>query len=228
MSIIVVIIIILAIVELLKVDLVAEKSTNTSESLDELVALRGAVGDELQVGSEVAVLLSNPLEEGHGLDNLHLLLGLFVHEQGTVLGLLLLGGVQGDQVSVGVLENPAVDLQVLKDDESLNSTELEGLECVVDTVTDAAGVLGDLLKVLSDKLLLLDELDVAESLGGELNSLVETVLASVGDINNLDNFDLKSAIEKIRLVQVVLEVGGTGQNDTGNVDFVVGNEVLNC
>lgn len=228
MSIIVVIIIILAIVELLKVDLVAEKATNTSKSLDELVALGGAVGHELQGGSEVTVLLGNPLEERHGLDNLHLLLGLLVHEQGTVLSLLLLGGVQDDLVSSGILENPAVDLQVLEDDEGLHSTELEGLECVVDTVTDASSVLGDLLEVLSDKLLLLDELDVAEGLGGELDSLVETVLASVGDIDNLDNLDLQSAIKEIGLVQVVLEVRGTGQNDAGNVDLVVGDEVLNC
>lgn len=228
LSIVVVIIIILAIIELLKVDLVAEQSTNSSESLDELVALGGSVGNELQRGSKVAVLLGNPLKEGHGLDDLHFLLSFLVHEQGAVLGLLLLGGVQGDQVSVGILEHPPVDLQVLEDDESLNSTELEGLESVVDTVTDASSILGDLLKVLSDELLLLDELDIAECLCGELNSLVKTVLASVGNIDNLDNLDLKSAIKEIGLVQVVLEISGTSQNDTSNVDLVVGNKVLDC
>ena len=134
--------------------------------------------------------------------------------------------MQGDEVAVGVLEDPAVDLQVLEDDESLNSTELKSLEGIVDTVTDTAGILGNLLKVLSDELLLLNELDVAESLGGQLNGLVETVLASVRDIDDLDNLDLETTIEEIRLIQVVLEVGGTGQNDTGNVDLVVGDEVL--
>lgn len=228
MSIIVIIIIILAIIELLEVDLVAEKPTNASESLDELVAFRGTVGHEFQSGSKVAVLLGDPLEEGHVLDDLHFLASFLVHEEGAVLGLLLLGGVQGDQVAVGVLEDPSVDLQVLEDDESLNSTKLKSLEGVVDTVTDTSGILGDLLEVLSDELLLLDELDVAEGLGRQLNSLVESVLASVRDIDDLDNLDLETTIEEVRLVQIVLEVGGTGQNDTSNVDLVVGDEVLDC
>ena len=228
MSIIVIIIVILAIIELLKVDLVAEQTTNASESFDELVALRGTVGHEFQSGSEVAVLLGDPLEERHVLDDLHFLAGFLVHKKGAVLGLLLLGGVQGDQVAVGVLEDPAVDLQILEDDESLNSTKLKSLEGVVDTVTNTAGILRNLLKVLSDELLLLDELDVAECLGRQLNGLVETILASVRDIDDLDNLDLETTIKEIRLVQVVLEVSGTGQDDTGNVNLVVGDEVLDC
>ncbi len=211
---------------MLEVDLVTEETTDATESLNILVAFGGSVGDELEVGTEFSVLLCDPLQERDLLDNLHLLPSLLVHELGTVLHLLLLGSVEGDVVAGGVLENPSVDLQVLEDDESLNSTEFESLKGVIDTITDASSILRDLLEVLSDKLLLLDELDIRQSLRRKLNSLVEAVLTTVGNVDDLDDLDLKPSIEEIGLVQVVLEVGGTGQNDTGNVDLVVGDEVL--
>jgi hypothetical protein len=43
--------------QLLKVERVAENGANATKALDELVAFRGAVGHELEVGAEVAVLL---------------------------------------------------------------------------------------------------------------------------------------------------------------------------
>ena len=83
-----------------------------------------------------------------------------------------------------------------------------------------------MVKVLVDELLLLDELDVAESLTSQLNGLVEAVLASVGHVDHLDDLGLQTVVEQVGLVEVVLEVGGTGENDTGYVDLVGGDEVL--
>jgi hypothetical protein len=211
--------------KLLEVELVTHNGTDTTKALDELVALRGTVRDEFQVGTKVAVLFSEPLEHGALLNDFHLLSSLLVHEDAAVR-LLRLGGVEDDFRACRALQHPASDFQVLKDDQSLGSTCLEGLEGVVDTVADLARVLGNVVKVLVDQLLLLDELDVAERLSSQLNGLVETVLASVGNIDDLDDLGLQTVVEQIGLVQVVLEVGGTSQDDTGNVDLVSGDKVL--
>ena len=51
--------------------------------------------------------------------------------------------------------------------------------------------LTNLVEVSSYELLLLDELDVGEGLGRELNGLVESVLAAVRDVHQLDNLQQK-------------------------------------
>jgi len=61
------------------------------------------------------------------------LAGLLVHELAAVLFLDLVG-VQNDLGALGGLEGPASDLEVLKNDKSLRSTGIEGLEGVLDTV----------------------------------------------------------------------------------------------
>ena len=87
--------------------------------------------------------------------------------------------------------------------------------------------MANLLEVLANKLLLLNELDVAQGLTSQFNGLVETVLATVGNIDNLDNLGLQTTIEQVGLVKIVLEIGGTSQHQTGDVGLVVGNVVLN-
>ncbi|KAI6766521.1 hypothetical protein HG531_011743 [Fusarium graminearum] len=212
--------------KLLKVDLVSEKTTDTTEALDELVALGGSIRDELKSGTKVLVVLSNPFQERLLGNNLHLLAGLLVEELVSVALLLLLGGVEDDLATVVVLENPAGDLKVLKDDKSLDSTQLKGLEGILDTVADLAGILANFLKVLSNELLLLDELDVAKGLGRQLNSLVETVLTTVRNINNLDDLCRKTVIKQVGGVQVALEIGRTSKDETSNVNLVGSDEVL--
>jgi hypothetical protein len=78
----------------------------------------------------------------------------------------------------------------------------------------------------ANALLLLNELDVAERLGSELDSLVEPVLTTVRHINNLDNLRDKTTVEQIGRVELRLEVGRSGKNESLNVDLVVGDEVL--
>jgi hypothetical protein len=134
--------------------------------------------------------------------------------------------VKNDLRTLGALEDPASNLQVLEDDQSLSSTSLQSLEGVVDTVTDLARVLGDVVEVLVDELLLLDELDIAEGLTSQLYSLVETVLASIRYVDDLDDLGLQTVVEKIGLVEIVLEIGGTSENNASYVDLVGGDEVL--
>lgn len=58
---VVVVVIVAELSQLLKVDLVAKDTANTAEALDELVALSGAVRDEFQRSTELAIVLGNPL-----------------------------------------------------------------------------------------------------------------------------------------------------------------------
>ncbi len=130
--------------------------------------------------------------------------------------------------AVAVLEGPQrVISKILEDDQGLDSTKLKSLEGVVNAIADAAGVLADLLEIFTNELLLLDELDIAERLGRQLDGLVETVLATVRYIHDLDDLGLQTLVEHVGSVEVVLEVGGSGENDAGNVDLVGGDEVLN-
>lgn len=224
-SIVVELVVVAIICELLKVDLVSENGSDTTKAFDELVTLTGSVRHELQLRTKVLVGFRQPLQEGGRLDDFHLTAGLLVLEQLTV-AFLGLRGVQDDLRTSGILQNPAGDVQVLEDDQSLGGTELQSLEGILDTVANLAGILGDLLEVLADQLLLLDELDAAQGLSCQLDGLVETVLATVGNVDNLDDLGLQTLVEHIGLVQVVLEVGGTSQDETGDVDLVVGNVVL--
>lgn len=77
-----------------------------------------------------------------------------------------------------------------------------------------------------DALLLLDELDVAERLGGELDGLVEAVLAAVADVDDLDDLCDEALVEQVALVELGLEVGATGEDEALDVDLVVRDEVL--
>ncbi len=57
--------------------------------------------------------------------------------------------------------------------------------------------------------------------------LVKAVLASVTDINDLDNLGSQSTIEHVTLTKLGLEVRASRQNKTGDVDLVIGDKVLN-
>lgn len=219
--------IVVEILKLLKVECVAENGTNATKALDELVAFGGAVGYELEGSTKVAVLLGEPLQHGALIDYFHLLARLLVHEESSVL-LLGLGGVEDDLCSLRALQDPAGDFQVLKDDQGFGCTGFQGLERIVNTIADLARIHRDVVEVGVDELLFLDELDIAERLASQLDGLVEAVLASVGHVDNLDDLGLQTIIKQIGLVQVVLEVGRTGENDTGDIDLVSRNKVLYC
>lgn len=225
-SIVVVVIIVAVLDELLKVDLVSKETTNTAKALDELVTLGGTVRDELESSTEILVVLGNPLQEGALLDNLHLLAGGLVEEHVAAGLLLSLSQVEDDILAFRVAKSVAGNFEVLKDDQSLDSTELESLEGIFETVADLAGVLANLFKVLANELLLLDKLDVAERLSRQLNGLVEAVVTTVRNINNLDDLGLETGIEHVGAVEIVLEIGGTSQDKTSDVGLVVGDEVL--
>ena len=71
-----------------------------------------------------------------------------------------------------------VHVQALPHNQRLDGAHLEAREGVRDAEDELAGVLRDLVEELGDEALLLDEFDVCEGAGRELDSLVEAVLAA--------------------------------------------------
>lgn len=69
-------------------------------------------------------------------------------------------------------QNMSDRVQVLPDDQSFHCTHIQSLQGVGDTEAVLAGIEGDLVKVLLDESLLLDEFNVRERVGGELDGLM--------------------------------------------------------
>ena len=70
-----------------------------------------------------------------------------------------------------VLEDVALDIQILPTDENLDRSHLQRLEGVLHAEAVLAGVLGDLVEVPPYQLFLLNELDVGQALGRQLDGL---------------------------------------------------------
>jgi hypothetical protein len=74
--------------------------------------------------------------------------------------------------------------------------------------------------------LFLDKLNIAEAVGSEGNSLTEPVILTVGNIKKSENLALKTFVEFLASVQLILEWGRSGKNQTFDVALVISNEVL--
>jgi hypothetical protein len=120
----------------------------------------------------------------------------------------------------------ALDVEVLPYNERFHSAQLQCLKGVLDTEAIFARVHADLVEVVLNQLLLLHELDIRQGLRGELDSLVEAVLATVGDVDGLDDLRTETGVEEVALPELRLEVGRASKHEAGNVHLVVGNEVL--
>ena len=92
--------------QLLEVELVPQHGANAAEAFDELVALARTVGDELEGGAEVFVVLREPFEERALVDEFHFLARLFVCEH-LAVGLLPFVGMQDDLRAGRGPQNPA-------------------------------------------------------------------------------------------------------------------------
>lgn len=57
--------------------------------------------------------------------------------------------------------------------------------------------------------------------------LVETILATIADIDNLDHLACQTWVEHVTLAELCLEICTASQHKTADIDLVVGNEVLN-
>lgn len=53
----------------------------------------------------------------------------------------------------------------------------------------------------------------------QLNSLIESILSAVRDINDFDDFRNKSLVEHIGLSEISFEVCTAGQNYTADIDL---------
>ena len=211
--------------QLLKVELVPQHGADAAKAFDELVALARTIRDEFQSRAEVLVALGEPFEERALVDEFHFLPRLFVREH-LAVGFLAFVGVQDDFRAGGGFQDPAGDFQILINDQCLAGASLHGFERVFDAVAYFTAIEANLVEVFPNKLLLLYEFDVAESLSCELDGLIESVFATVGDVDYFDHLGLQAVIKHVGLVEVVLEVCRSCEDQAGHVDFVLGDIVL--
>lgn len=76
--------------------------------------------------------------------------------------------------------------------------------------------------------LFLHEFNVEKSLTWFFYSLIKSILKSIRNIHNINNFGLESGIEHICLIQIVLEISATCKYKTRHITFVISNKSLNC
>jgi hypothetical protein len=60
----------------------------------------------------------------------------------------------------------------------------------------------------------------------EETCLIEAIFTPVADIDHLDNLRSKTLIEHVTLAEFGFKIGRTGKYETGHIDLVVRNEVL--
>ena len=85
-----------------------------------------------------------------------------------------------------------------------------------------------MVKEIRNQLLLFDKFQVGQSLGRFLYSLVQPILKSIGNIDDIDNFSLQTRIEHVSFVEIVFEVSATCQHDTCHIASVISYEGLHC
>ena len=102
------------------------------------------------------------------------------------------------------------------------------LQSIAHSVAELSGITSKLIKVARNQLLLLHKLDVRQGIGRQLNSLVKTVITSIGDIHNLHNGILNTGIQHIGHVQLVLQLGTTSEDNTRTVHMLVLDEELDA
>jgi len=214
-------------IQLGHIDLPSQGSTDATKALDELRPLGGSIRDELEIAPEALVVFGEPFHQRHLVDRFQLDSRNFVAEE-FVVSLLLFREVQdGFFPRLDVSDLVALDFEVVPDYQVFDGSHFESLEGVIDHEAEASGVLGDVVKVLLQEFLFLHKLDADQRIGTELDGLIESVLATVTDIDHLDDDFVEAHVEEIGPHELGLEVGRTGQDDTLDVGFApVGDKEL--
>mmetsp|Transcript_9455 Transcript_9455/g.23217 ORF Transcript_9455/g.23217 Transcript_9455/m.23217 type:complete len:256 (-) Transcript_9455:987-1754(-) len=174
-------------IQLRQVDLPSKGATDAPKSLYELCSLGGSVRDEFEIATEVLVVFGEPLYQWRLIHGLQFDTRLFVAEV-FVLRLLLFVEVQDlFLLRLDVSDQVTLNLEVIPDYQVFNGTHLESLQCIINHETEATRVLGNMVEILLKELLFLHQLDVRKGIGTEFDGLVESVLATVADIDHLDH-----------------------------------------
>lgn len=90
-------------------------------------------------------------------------------------------------VTDGVLDFVSHDFNVLEQHHGLQRAQLEGFHGVFHSEHNHSRIEGNGFEEFADNLFLLQELDRAESVSGESNSLVEAVFEAVVDIKRCEH-----------------------------------------
>ncbi|RMZ94271.1 hypothetical protein BpHYR1_020023, partial [Brachionus plicatilis] len=82
-------------------------------------------------------------------------------------------------------------------------------------------VLGYFVEIAANELFFLDKLDILQTISGQLDGLVEAILAAIRHVHNFYHFGLKARIEHVRSAQLGLEISRAGQHQACHIAFVV-------
>lgn len=119
-----------------------------------------------------------------------------------------------------------MEIEIFVEEEVFDGTSFKNLHGVVNSENDKTGVSGDFFEELGENLLFLDELDVGQAFLSQFDGLVETIFTTIGNIDNLEDLGLQSLIEHFGLIEIVLEIGRTGQDETRDIGLIVADEDL--
>jgi len=212
---------VLSISDLSKIKSITHDTTDTTETLAELRTLRRLVRDEVQRATELLVVVGQPLNDSLTLN------GLVVDDVLVRLSSLRSGNDGLFSTSILATNDVTVLRQVLPNNNLSDGRHLQSSESITKTVANLAAVLGNLFEIAGKELLLTDELDTSKRISSEVNSLSETVLTTVRNIVDTDDDVHETGIKKIRGCELLLEFGGTGEDETSDSGLIVGNEAGN-
>lgn len=126
----------------------------------------------------------------------------------------------------GVGEFIARNFNVFEQNHLFESTHFHSFEGIVNTENNHLRVHGDFIVELLQHFLFLNEFDIAEAVCGKGDSLTESIVLSVGDIEKSEYLGRKTFVEFFTASQFILERGRTGEYETLAVNFVISDEVL--
>lgn len=212
----------------ININTIPQETSNSTESLHKLEAIRRLVCDELNVDAVFFVVETEPVGKLLAVDNLTICACLRVLE---VLRVLLLRSVKQEGLGLilyGVLDLISHNLNVLKQHHRLKRTELESFHGVLHTESDHSGIECNLLKEFANDFLFLHEFDILQRVLCQRDRLIETLIKAVGHVDRRDDQILQPVVKVIALLHHEFQVSATGNDDTANVWPVIGNKVLSC
>ena len=85
-----------------------------------------------------------------------------------------------------------------------------------------------MIEKIRNKSFFFHEFNIQKCLSRFFDGLIKSILESVRNVNNVNNFCLESRIEHIGSVKIVFEISTSGKYQTINVTSVISNESLGC
>ena len=209
------------------VNLVSQKSSHSWKSLHKLCSFRWLVCNILQLTTEILVVNSQPFCEW----SLFFVFNLFqcnsiLFIKFWVWGIFRLNINCCKLSCFTVSQLDSYVIKILPANNPSNSTSFDQLHCVLDTINDHSISKSNMIKELWNQSFFLHEFHIQQSLSWLFNGLIESIFKPIRNIHHINDLALKSWVEHVSLIQIILEICTTSKHQTCNVTLVVGDECL--